>query len=482
MATMRLEPAALLTAILTGLLSSAHGQKLDIKPGVDVLMTATTNGSNSATAPRKDLVISVAPEISVAHTGAHSHIEGRLKVESLHYVRDSQPDLTLPSGELLLRTDVVEQWAGLDATVQTRQTPASPLTVPNSAGTTTNGYTTTQALIAPFIDHAFNADTKLKARLERSVTQSSEIITGPTGPGKRGDSNLSRHSARLERQPVPLGASVEWTYLDAQDAGQTASTLKESAVRASVSYALNDQVHTGLILGRESTRVPGAEQSDAIRGMNLVWRPNERATLDATVERRFFGTGWKVDWNHRMRFFNWSVTSERDSSTYSSALTTPKVGPPVAPPVGAPVALLDEPYSLAASLRQTLQGRMVIMGIRNTVTFTGGLTKSQPLVLDTSAPAPAGDYNQERFLDAQFIRRLTPQTSLNAGVRWGMSNVTSTTAPSGRSRSVIWRGAINTRLSPQATASVGLRHQTNEGSQVTVSDESAMFVGLGYRY
>jgi hypothetical protein len=60
--------------------------------------------------------------------------------------------------------------------------------------------------------------------------------------------------------------------------------------------------------------------------------------------------------------------------------------------------------------------------------------------------------------------------------------VVSTVNPSGRSRNLVWRSAINTKVSPQTTATIGLRHQTTEGNQANASDESAMFVGLGYRY
>ncbi|MBA4110141.1 MAG: TIGR03016 family PEP-CTERM system-associated outer membrane protein [Leptothrix sp. (in: Bacteria)] len=478
MATMRRKYLPLPSLVLL-LLPSAHGQQLVIKPGVDVTATATTNASPINQAPRKDLVINVSPDVSLSYGGTRSRIDGRLKVDNIHYQRNSQPDRTLPSGELILHSELIDQWGGLDASVQTRQV-ANPLdqsAVPNS-------YTTTKALIAPFIEHAFDANTKLKAQFEKSITKSSEVTQSQASIP---DLHASQHSVRLERQPTPVGASIEWTAQDSEVATTDLSPLKysyeENAVRAGASYALNNQLRTGLILGRESIRQGAERASDTIRGITLDWRPNERAALDARVERRFFGTGWKVDWNHRRPLFKWGFSSERTASTYASSL-----GRPVLPTIDGQPATLDPALTLAASLRQTFQGRMVFLGQRQSVTLASGMDKVQPLPLSPNGPA-IGAATQQRYVEALFTRRLTPLTSLNTSLRWTRSSVDSTGEPpfstiaqTGETRTVLWRGDINTRLSPQATATFGLRHQNAKGSQLYANDESAMYVGLGYRY
>ena len=478
MATMRRKFLPLPSAALL-LVSSAHGQQLVIKSGVDITATATTNASQVNQAPRKDLVFNVSPDVSISYGGTRSRIDGRLKVDNLHYTRNSQTGRTLPSGELILHSDLVDQWGGLEASVQTRQV-ASPLdqsAIPSS-------YTTTKALIAPFIDHSFDSNTKLKAQFEKSIIKSSEV-TQSQAPIP--DLRASQYSVRLERQPVPVGTSLEWT---AQDSEATTTNLlhrkytyKENAVRGGLSYALNDQLHAGVILGRESIRQEAEEQSDAIRGITLDWHPSERAALNTRVERRFFGTGWKVDWNHRLPLFNWGFTSERTSSTYASS-----VGRPVLPTNDGQPATIAPSFSLAASLRQTFQGRMVFMGQRQSITLAGGMDKVASLPLGNNS-LTSGTTTQERYVEALFNRRLTPLTSLNTSIRWTRSSVDSvgtlvnpSIAQTGESSSVLWRGDFITKLSPQATATVGLRHQNSSGSQLYANDESAMYVGLGYHY
>jgi hypothetical protein len=479
---MRRDPLTRLAmALAVALPGAAQAQQLVIKPGVDVRATATTNASLANQPARKDLVVNVSPEVGVSYGGARSRIDGRLRVDNVHYSRNSQPDQTLPSGELVLRSDLVDQWGGLEASVETRQV-ASPL----DQSANPNSYTTTKALVAPFIEHAFDANTKLKAQFEKSVIKSSETTQNQSAIP---DLHASQHVVRLERQPVPVGASLEWTAQDSEAAttGLQPSkyTYKENAARAGMSYALNDQLHAGLILGRESIHQEAEEQSDTIRGITLGWHPNERAALNARVERRFFGTGWKVDWNHRRPLFNWGFSSERTSSTYASSVGRVPANLATNPP--GTTTNLDPAFSLAASLRQTFQGRVVFVGQRHTMTLAGGLDKAAPLPLNNAQAI--GSTTQERYVEALFSRRLTPLMSLNTSVRWTRSNVDGTSAATspiniqtGQVRSLLWRGDINARLSPHATATFGLRHRDASGSQPYADDESAMYVGLGYRY
>lgn len=488
MATMRREPALLLCAALSMLQLEAHGQKLVLKPGIDVMATATTNASPTNEAPRKDLVISVSPELSASYEGARSRIDGRIRVDNVHYVRNSQPDRSLPDGELVLRSNLVDQWGGLDASVQTHQitNPLDPSRFPDS-------YTSTTARLVPFIQHSFDANTRLKAQLERAVIDASEegIAT----------QYFSRQSVRLERLPTPIGTWLEWKAEDTEVS--SASIDQRTAARTGLSYALDDELFTGLILGRGTAKYPaGQRETETIRGLMLSWHPSERINLNAKVEKRFFGTGWKLDWNHRTKLFAWSITSERDASTY--AATADNLGSfnpaerltPEDPAMSTPgdqaraelarrqLAPLQALYSLTPTLRQTLQGRFVLMGQRNTASLTGGVDKSGPV----SQGVASSTADQMRFLELQFTRLLTPSTTLGTGVRWRQSNVTTNLGlpgnllPIGRSRDVTWRGDIVTRLSPHASATFGLRHQIVDSTQLNASDESAMFIGVGYRY
>ncbi len=123
------------------------------------------------------------------------------------------------------------------------------------------------------------------------------------------------------------------------------------------------------------------------------------------------------------------------------------------------------------------------MGQRNTVSFAAGLNKNDPLALGLSPIV--GDHTLERYVEADFSRRLTPLTSLGAGVRYSTQSQTSPTSNlNGHVRTTTWHGDISTRLSPRTTATFGLRSQNSEGDlpNANANDESAMFVGLGYRY
>ena len=504
MATMRRKSSALLAAALSSLAATVHAQKLDVKPAVDLQAKATDNAFASSGAPRKDLVSTVSPELAVSYWGTHARLSGFVKVDAIHFSRNSDQDRVLPSGNLIFQSDLVDQWAGLDASVQTSQTAPNELTPPG--GPITDTYTTTNARIAPFIAHTFrDGYTKLNARVEEALVKSS----GGSALAQRPDQRYSSQSARIERQPVPVGGSLEWTNQETTESGRDTS-FKDKATRVGVNYALNSELYTGLIYGRGTLKTALAQQDDTIKGITVFWRPNERATLDTKVEDRFFGTGWRVDWNHRTPLFAWSVLSERDASTYASSLGTMRAGQSLRDlldrmlTTGTPgdrdraelvdktiaqrgltdqLPPLQDPYSLTPTLRQATRGRLVLMGQRNTVSFAAGLNKNDPLALGLSPIV--GDHTLERYVEADFSRRLTPLTSLGAGVRYSTQSQTSPTSNlNGHVRTTTWHGDISTRLSPRTTATFGLRSQNSEGDlpNANANDESAMFVGLGYRY
>ncbi|MES2088794.1 MAG: TIGR03016 family PEP-CTERM system-associated outer membrane protein [Pseudomonadota bacterium] len=466
----------------------AHAQNIEIGPAVNILVEATTNGQGTLDkAPRKDLIITTSPELDVSVRGVRSSLNAHLRVDNIQYVRSSQPDQNLPNGDIKLHSALLDQWGGVDAAILARQTKASLFSVPTG---TSDSYTTTQARLSPYLDHAFNANTVLQARLTRSETHSTETLPSTTtqsGTQRRPTRYQDERSLRLERRPSPLGASLEWNYNNTRDADRPDSLFTQSIARSALMYAVNDQVQAGVLLGRESIEVPQQPQhSDTVRGVRLGLRPNERATLDADVEHRFFGTAWKLDLQHRMPFMAWQLQSKREPSINAPLLTQD-------------LCLPDEPqiqcalkqqqraasgvYPLSAKLLRSTFLRWVLMGKRNTVTLSAGMIQTEQLPLKGEDipldPSELYKFTRERYADAQLTRRLTPQTSLTTGVRWSLNSATLVKDGSElATRDVTIRGAINTKLSPQTTATVGMRHR----SQFNASDESAMFVGLGYRY
>ena len=491
MATMRrktFQARPLLPALVIGLASAAHAQTTEIKPALNVLFEATTNGIGTlGAAPRKDLIITTSPEVDVIVRGVRSNLTAHLRLDNKQYVRNSQTDHTLPSGDVKLHSTLLDQWGGLDASVVTSQVKASILSQPSGSS---DGYTTTQVKLSPYLEHQFDARTLLQARITRSVTTSSEVVNDPASQAlaPRPNRHLTERSLRLERRPSPLGATLEWNDQETRDAGQAHALWTQSVVKSAAMVALTDEVHAGVLVGRESIEVPlQAKHSDTVRGMRLSLHPNERATLDADVERRFFGTAWKLDVQHRMPFLAWQLQSKIEPST-----STPPIGEtPCAPDdleIQCALKKQQRPtssvYTLSAKLLQSTFLRFVMMGQRNTLTLSGGLNKTNPLPLPGIAVGSGASDNltTERYAEALLNRRLTPQTSVSTGVRWSLNSETPTTGDVVRTRNVSVKGAINSKLSPTTTATMGVRHQVTRSSQLNTSDESAMFVGLGYRY
>lgn len=505
MATTRRKSSALLAASLAALLPAAQAQKLDIKPAVDVQAKATDNAFGTSVERRKDLVLSVSPELNVDYWGPNARLNGFVKVEGRRYTRhkveEGRKTRVLPSGNLVFQSELIDQWAGLDASLRTIQ--EAPYGTPSNADNA-DTFTTNTVRIAPFIKHTFgDGYTKLNARLEEALVKSS----GDSSSEQRADTRYSSQSARVERLPVPVGASLEWTNQETRPSGS--DPIKQRATRAGVSYALTSELYTGLIYGRGTLNQP-----ETIKGATVFWRPNERTSLDTKVERRSsFGTGWRVDWNQRTPLFAWSVLSERDASTYASSLGTMETGQSLREllnrmlTTGTPddrdraelvdktiaqrgltdqLAPLQDPYTQNLTLRQATRGRLIFMRQRNTLSLAGGMNKNEPLPGGLGTAPGDQVHTLERYVEADFSRRLTPLTSLNLGVRRSTQTNSGSVilGSNGHARTLTLRGDINTRLSPHATATFGLRNQKSEGDlpNAKATDESAMFVGLGYRY
>lgn len=108
-----------------------------------------------------------------------------------------------------------------------------------------------------------------------------------------------------------VGYQRQWTENDARTGTAILQTL-----RGVVSYRFSDQLDVRLIGGRETNDYEsGADRDNTIRGVgaNLVLSPRTR--FDATVEKRFFGTGYNYQFRHSRPLSTLSASYVRDVSS-----------------------------------------------------------------------------------------------------------------------------------------------------------------------
>ncbi len=488
-------------------LGQAQSQTARIQPTLDVQALSTNNaGLSSGGARQSDLILSATAGVSVMAKGANSLINGQWKLNAVNYTRGSQADRVLPSGLLTLHTDIMRQGIGLDASVAADQVQASF----NNAGSTTpntaSSYTNTRYSLSPFVSRQLDGNTSLQARLNRNWLRSSE---NSSTLAARPNSSADNHQLLVTRRPTQMGYELEGNYQSTRVSGQPDPSLTQKTAKATLLYALNQELVLGIIGGRERMQVLTNTFDDTVRGARLEWRPGERTQLKAQIEDRHFGKGWQLDASHRAPWIALGFSSRRAPETYTSSLGTWQAGSSLADlydamlttritnPVDRKKAVQDlitsrnlpttvgatrDAYDLGAVMRESTSGKLSIMGRRDVFTMAAGLTRSRPLLIDNNALQLPPSRTKEYFFDAQLNHRITPLSTITGGLRWTRAYNTPFDQAAVMSRDFSWLATLNTTLSPEAMATMGVRHQITHSPSTTSNDESSMFVGLGYRF
>ncbi|MGC4060616.1 MAG: TIGR03016 family PEP-CTERM system-associated outer membrane protein [Aquabacterium sp.] len=508
-----------LSVSLAGLIAPAWAQSQPntrFQAQVDVQAYATQSTNPPAgTTKDKDLILTATPSFKVYAKGANTQIDGQWQWSAINYVRNSQPDRILPSGALNLHSLAGRSGFGLDASVAAQQVKSTSLGRQSDTPTTLDSYTDTNYRLSPFFDKELDSLTRASLRLDRSLLHSSQVDTNLVA---RPDSHVRNDAIKLDRQPTPLGYGLEWHQQETKVSGQQDPSLDETLGRATARYAPTPEVSMGLSLGRGRDRIGAQSLNETTHGVQGQWRPTERSLLKGEVEDRYFGRSWKAEASHRTPWIALGLNAERDSSTYAQtignlnrgggtlsglydALLTTRITDPVARRqavddmmarrnLSSQVSTSGDVYDVAAQLRTSTSGRMALMGRRDIVTFAAGLTRTAPLMSDTSAATAltSTPRTKEYFFDAQLNHQLTLRSSVATGLRW--TRASSTPADSAAatangtmlSRDFTWRASFNTTLSPETTATMGVKRQLTHNPSTTSNDESAMFVGLGHRF
>ena len=382
-----------------------------------------------------------------------------------------------------------------------------------SAGTA-DTYTNTRIQISPFFERALDAQTRLRARLERTQLQSSG---NSSSLSRRPDTATNLATAGGSHRAARLTYELDARYLDTEADGPLTTVSTQRSVRGTVLYALSTELDAGVILGRESSQYAEQRIRDTIKGIKLDWHPSERTTLRAAIEDRFFGNSWTADFAQRSNTHTLGVSS---SSQISNYITTTGVGSASG---GTTQALLDamlttripneaerakavndliaqrnlpqqlavgrDLYDLNTLVRQNLVLRGAIMNARTMLLLSAGQTRSRPLAGNAfSSLLGSGSDTHDRYIDAQVNHRLSPLSTVTAGLRFGRARaVNSLLNTSTSSRDTGFRMSLSTSVSPRTQAVAGVRRVRTVGGALvgtlggTVT-ENAVFAGLEHQF
>ena len=483
-------------------------QRWTIEPGISSQLTWTSNSLLGTGAAQDDTVLEVRPRLRILGEGARLRIAGAVALNGIAYAGGTQSNRILPEGDLTARLEAVERWLYLEAAVRAAQTSSNPFGVRPEASSTSNTLTTTQGRFSPSIESAIDPLTRYRIRSDNTWTKDSSANAAAAAPtGAAG--YFARYTASIEHDPKPLGWRFEAERSETRYDDGVTTPLVTDLARLVVNYALTEDLSAGLRGGYERNSFVAARQHDAIYGGQVRWRPSARTLLTADGERRFFGSAWRLGFDHRTPLFATSLSLSRAvQSTPQSLFEIPASGNIAAlldaifttripdpaerarvvqkfiADQGLPSATLGATniYAQRLSLVTSSSGSVGLIGVRNSVVLSGFYTKTQDVPDSVLlATGVASNNNVQYGTGLTLSHRLAAAVSLSAAIDWSRIKALDGVAPDQTTQ----RGVhvqLNVQASPKTSAVVGGRYRKLESSVAVPGHESSVYMGLDHRF
>lgn len=500
-------PITLAAALLVLGAAPVHAQRVGLTAGIASTLTWSNNAElGTDTEAGSDTALDVRPRIDLRIEGARLRLSGSAAVSAIAYANRSQPNRLLPEVDVDASLQAIPRRFIVDAGVRASQTSQNLFGARPESSSTRNALTTAQAHLSPRIEGEAGSHTRYRLRSENVRTKG--YGEGADAVTTSGNGYYGRHSVLLERDPVPLGFRLEaqrsrTTYEDSfQD------DLTEDLARASITLALGDQVTVGLRGGAERNSYLD-DDARRIHGVEASWHPSERTLLSAFGEKRFFGTSWRLAFDHRMPWLAWSLLVSRglESAPQSlfelppssnvpqllDAMLTTRVPDPferdrmvqdIMARQGLPSSTLT-PISVNAqrlSLVSLSRANVAFNGVRGTLAFSAFHSRTEDaLTTGPLATNLAFNNNAQRGGSVTFSYRVTRTAAATAVFDW--SRVTSlVSGDDSRSRQQGVRAQMTHDVLPRTQAVWGARYRKLDSNTVSSGDEAAAFAGLNHTF
>lgn len=480
-----------------------------IVPSVTVLATQTSNANLGTSAgSHADTVLDVMPQVFLQSSHARWQLQGNLGLQGIYYAQGTNTDVVAPDGNAKLHTEWVPDLLYVDAGFNAFQSAVSPY-VGQTGAVQGPQYTTMQWSLSPYIRREIVPGLEFLARSDATWT---DVSNTPSQGGIYGGRYLDQ-TLRLDQRPQRLGytLAVEQTYATYDD--EPYAWLRDTTARAILNFALTPQTVVGVIGGHETVDAFDSEVNSSIYGLRTAWKPGPYASLDATVEHRYFGTGWTVlasGGAQQARLnLSWqrSVSSELAplgganasggsigdildsmlSTQYPDPLQRVRVVQDLLGSAGLPYDLATSGnfYTASSALQNNLELTGLLLRVRDSLALSVYRNRVQDLFLPGQEALQLLQTNSNDLVQTgvamNYGHRLTPLDNLNVTLqRENDAGFGPSEGLSGRTKSLI--AQIDHRLSPRTIALIGVRRELLTSTQVQGGTESAVFAGFVHRF
>lgn len=488
--------------------TGVHAQSWVATPSVSTEAVGSYNdGQRFEDGSNTQLRLRVSPALRVLALGGGYKLDGLLSGDAYTYLAGGGQDRFLPNSYVNFTGTAIDQWLYLDAgaTADTSVRTLQDVVLQDSPS---NRRKVFRQRLSPYIDHQFTPSTSLFARSDWTWVQAESN----TGLRNYDQFRVESDVARFDVRPEPFGFRLDGSHVRSSGDGIDPDATVFDVVRASALYAPVPSLYFGISGGRDSGSYGGTKTTNTLRGGLMRWAPSDRTLLDASVEQRFFGTGYSARLSHRSPYFVVSSSASRTATTYAMQLAGQTGMATVESLLNAayttrysdPVARLTKVRSELSSLGlsnnilapaatdatgatrliQNADVAVMFLGVRHNLLMRVYRQTSETLLAPGTGTGLTPTYTRQVGLVSTLTRRLTPQTNGLAELTYLRANSLTLSGDEVGRTSVSFRMGLTHRLSPQTTGTVGIRRQYSSSTQEGATElrDISVYAGANHRF
>jgi len=472
-------------------------------------------GSARQGAPAEgDFVTSLSAGVSVSG-GSRLTLNGSIGATAVVYAKNPQnSNIALtPNVNVRGTFEAIDNFAYVDVQVNANPQFISPFgPQPGDLANATNNRIVSQTYaVSPYIrGHIPGSSVSYQLRDDNIWTFSSEF--GGSSTSARVPATYSNGFTGSMSSPAsPWGWTLEYSlyyyesgFNNVTATGEGVPATTTQAIRLILPYQIDPQLQVAPRIGYESNGigVPGPRDiinsQGTIYGIGGQWNPTDRTQVGGFWEHRFFGASYSAQFSHRLPNAAISANASRGLSSYPqlalaipagttvnqflSAAFATRIPDPVEraaaveqflartglpPTLAAPVNL----YGATLTVQQSASVSLVLIGVRNSVTFSLFNSTSEAISGTGTVLPPAfqgGQNNTQTGASVAYSRSLSGNTNFGASANYSItrSNNTDGTLANARSRNGFVNASLSTRLGPKTNCTGGVSYTWYESPEI----------------
>ena len=306
---------------MVSLATGTSAQQVRVDASVGSKLTYTDNSLYGLAAPKSDFILDFSPRLSISAVGPRLKLGGTAELAALTYANGTRASRLLPLTALTARIEPVDDFLFLEAEVRSSQEIENAFGVRPEGRSTASTHAVRELRLSPYIESVTGAGLHYGIRSDNLRTnESRKGALESQDDGVSASGYFGHHTVHISQDPRPVGWQIEADRNETRYSDSLQPSIVQSTARFGINYALIENINLGVRAGYESNSFFTTNSVRPIYGIELSWRPSTRTNFSAFEERRYFGEGRRISFDHRMRTVALSTLITRGIQTSTEGL------------------------------------------------------------------------------------------------------------------------------------------------------------------